>query len=91
MAKHGATCCHSKCFTSLVTIEHVLQKSTEFFFNYMKALWNWQRNSKFNRASRAGKQKHRENIPTDTLLSVQEEDDVPTNHALMAQDRYVAQ
>ena len=45
----------------------------------------------FNRACRAGKQKHRENIPTDTPLSVQEDGDVPTNHALMAQDRYVAQ
>ena len=46
---------------------------------------------KFNRASRAGKQKHREDIPTDTPLSVQKEDDVPTNHALIAQDRYMAQ
>jgi len=46
---------------------------------------------KFNRASRAGKQKHRENILTDTPLSVQEEGNIPTNHALMAQDRYVAQ
>ena len=40
----------------------------------MKALWNWQRNSKFNRASRAGKQRHRENVPTD------EEGDVLTIH-----------
>ena len=51
----------------------------------MKALWSWQRNSKFKRASRAGKQRHRENV------SVQEEGDVPTIHALVAQDRYVAQ
>ena len=27
---------------------------------YKEALWNWQRNSKFNRASRAGKQRDRE-------------------------------
>ena len=51
----------------------------------MKALWSWQQNSKFNRASRAGKQRHCENV------SVQEEGDVPTIQALMAQDRYVAQ
>ena len=57
----------------------------------MKALWYWQRNSKFNRASRAGKQRHREHFPADTPLSVQKEGDVPTIHALMAQDRYVAQ
>ena len=37
------------------------------------------------------KQRHRENVPADTPLSVQEEGDVPTFHALMAQDRYVAQ
>ena len=28
----------------------------------MNALWNWQRNSKFNRASRAEKQRHRDNV-----------------------------
>ena len=37
------------------------------------------------------KQRHRENVPADTPLFVQEEGDVPTIHALMAQDRYVAQ
>ena len=57
----------------------------------MKVLWNWQRNSKFHRASRAGKQRHREQFPADTPLSVQEEGDVTTIQALMAQDRYVAQ
>ena len=57
----------------------------------MKALWNWQRNSKFNRASHAGKQRHRENVPADTTSSVQEEGDVPTIHVLMAQYRYMAQ
>ena len=57
----------------------------------MKALWNWQRNSKFNRASRAGKQRHCEHFPANTPMSVQEEGDVPTIHALMYQDRYVAQ
>ena len=46
---------------------------------------------KFNRATRAAKQKHCENNPTDTPLSVQEEGGVPTNHALMAQDHYMAQ
>jgi len=51
----------------------------------MKALWNWQRNSKFNRASRAGKQRHHENVPADIPLSVQEEGNVPTIYALMAQ------
>ena len=60
-------------------------------YHYMKALWNWQRNSKFNRASRAGKQRHRENCPADNPLLVQEESDVPTIHSLMAQNRYVAQ
>ena len=55
----------------------------------MKALWNWQRNSRFNIASRAGKQRHRENVPADTPLSVQEEGDVPTIHALMAQWTYI--
>ena len=61
----------------------------QHLYNYnMKALWNWQRNSKFNRA---GKQRHREHFPADTPLSVQEEGDVPTIHALMAQDRYLAQ
>ena len=54
----------------------------------MKALWSWQRNSKFNRASRAGKQRHYEKCPA---LSLREEGDVPTIHALMAQDRFVAQ
>ena len=37
------------------------------------------------------KQRHRENCPTDTPLSVQEEGDVPTIHALMAQDSYMAE
>ena len=32
----------------------------------MKAWWNWQQNSKFNRASRAGKQRDHGNIPADT-------------------------
>ena len=58
MAKHGATCCQSKGLTSLVTIEHVLQSllplTTGQFYKDMKALWNWQRHLKFNRASRAG-------------------------------------
>ena len=57
----------------------------------MKALWNWQRNCMINRASHARKQRHRENVPADTPLSVLEEGDVQTIHALMAQDRYVAQ
>ena len=55
----------------------------------MKALWNRQRNSKFNRASRAGKQRHRETVPADTPLSVQEDCDVPTIHVLMAQWAYI--
>ena len=46
---------------------------------------------KFNRASCAGKQRHCKHFPTDTPLSVQKEGNVPTIHALMAQDRYVAQ
>ena len=37
------------------------------------------------------KKRHRENFPDDTPLSVQEEGDVQTIRALMAQDRYVAQ
>ena len=49
----------------------------------MKALWNWQQNLKFKQASLAGKQRHYENV------SIQEEGDVPTIHALMAQDRFV--
>ena len=57
----------------------------------MKALWNWQRNSKFNRASRARKQRHCEHFTADTPLSLQEDGDVPTIHAFMAQDRYVVQ
>ena len=57
----------------------------------MKTLWSWQRNSKFNPASRAGKQRHCENVPADIPLSLQEKGDVPTIHALMAQYRYVAQ
>ena len=57
----------------------------------MKALWSWQRNSEFNRASRAGKERHYEHFPADTPLSLREDGDVPTIHALMAQDRYVAQ
>ena len=60
-------------------------------YNYIKTPWSWQRNSKFNRASRAGKQRHCEHSPADYSLSFQEEGDVPTIHALMAQDRYVAQ
>ena len=57
----------------------------------MKALWNWQQNSKLNHASRAGKQRHFKNVPTVTPPSVQEGGDVPTIHTLMAQVRYVAQ
>ena len=57
----------------------------------MMALWSWQRNSKLNRACRAGKQRHCDNFPADTPLSLQEEGAVQIIHALMAQDRYVAQ
>ena len=54
-----------------VTVISHLQDRTEVWnvgggLHYMKALWNWQRNSKFNRASRAGKQSHCENVPADT-------------------------
>jgi transcriptional regulator with AAA-type ATPase domain len=35
------------------------------------------------------KQRYRENVPADTPLSVQEEGDVPTIHALMAQWAYI--
>ena len=31
----------------------------------MKTLWNWQRNSRFNRACNARKQRHREHFPAD--------------------------
>ena len=34
--------------------------------DYMKALWNWQRNSTFNRASHDGKQRHHKYFPADT-------------------------
>ena len=37
------------------------------------------------------KKRHCENVLADTPLSLQEEGDVPTIHALMASDRYAAQ
>ena len=71
-----------------VTVISQLQQqraNPEISIPYMKVLWNWQRNSKFNRASRSGKQRDREQFPTDTPCQYWKRAlDLPTIHGPLA-------
>ena len=58
-----------------------LRADPEICIPYMKALSNWQRNLRFNRASRAGKQRLSDKFPGDTPCQYLLEDgDVPTTY-----------
>ena len=53
--------------------------------DYMKALWNWQRNSTLNRARHDGKQRHHKHFPADTPCKHWKSyGEVPTIHGSLA-------